>query len=344
MAASNRRRGAEVFTAEVRRGLIDAGWTVAAVALTRADDVETVDLASISDVSPDSASRFNRRIHHALRSRLDETRPDVLVAMGGPTLRYVAMARSRCIVIYVAIGEPRFWIKSAFSRILNRLLLSRVDHIIAVSQATADQLKELNPGLGPRISVVHPGVDDSFFEVDAHPGQGRRALFLGSLSNEKDPYLALEGVTASEGWELRFVGDGPLRAGITETIRSRGLEDRVRLTGLVGDVKPYLAATDVLLLTSQTEGLPGVVLESAAAGVPAVAVNVGGLADAVLDGVTGVLVARDPQSIAGALDDLARNPERLAAMGKAARTRACEEFQLSASVDRFARILEAVAE
>jgi glycosyltransferase involved in cell wall biosynthesis len=343
VAASNRRRGAEVFTDQLVRGLAEAGMAVTAVALTRSGDGATVDLESLTDMAPETAGRFDRRIHTALREKVKACRPRLLVAMGGPTLRYAVMARTGRPVVYFSIGEPRYWLRSRSALALNRLLWNRVDHIVAVSKMTAEQMIDMSPRLAGRVTVVPTGVDDDLFDVVSSPGTGRTALFIGSLSPEKDPLLAVESVARTKTWELVIVGTGPLRDQLEGAIAETGLGDRITLLGALEDLRPQLADADLLLLTSRTEGLPGVVLEAAAAGLPCLGVNVGGVAEAIVDGVTGLVVPRETDAIVAALDDLAAEPDRLRQMGQAGRARAMQEFRLQAAIDRFARVLDEVS-
>jgi glycosyltransferase involved in cell wall biosynthesis len=92
--------------------------------------------------------------------------------------------------------------------------------------------------------------------------------------------------------EARFVlvGDGPQRAAVERRIRELGLAGRMLLLGLRRDVPDLLAALDLFLLTSLWEGMPRVLLQAIAAGVPLVASAVDGCAELVRDGETGLLV------------------------------------------------------
>jgi glycosyltransferase involved in cell wall biosynthesis len=90
-----------------------------------------------------------------------------------------------------------------------------------------------------------------------------------------------------------IVGDGALRAELEALIASRGLSGRITLAGRRSPVEPWIGAMDVMLLASEVEGLPNVLLEAQALGVPVVTTNAGGSAEAVLDGITGVLVDTD---------------------------------------------------
>ena len=99
-----------------------------------------------------------------------------------------------------------------------------------------------------------------------------------------------------------IVGDGPLRPAVEAAVAEAGLRARVRFLGLRKDIPSVLSASDVLVHSSLREGLPRVVLEALAVGTPVVATAVGGVPDAVTDGVSGLLVPpEDPAALAGAV-------------------------------------------
>jgi glycosyltransferase involved in cell wall biosynthesis len=99
-----------------------------------------------------------------------------------------------------------------------------------------------------------------------------------------------------------IVGDGPLRQAVQAAVAEAGVAARVRFLGVRKDIAAVLSASDVLVHSSLREGLPRVVLEALASGTPVVATAVGGVPDAVAEGVTGLLVPpEDPAALAGAI-------------------------------------------
>jgi glycosyltransferase involved in cell wall biosynthesis len=129
---------------------------------------------------------------------------------------------------------------------------------------------------------------------------------------------------------IAIAGDGPDRAGIEAAIRHDGGAP-VELLGERDDVPELLAAADVFVLPSRSEGMPLSVLEAMAAGVPVVASAVGGVPELVVDGVTGVLVPPgDAAALAAALARLAGDAAERERMGAAARRRAEAEFGIEA--------------
>lgn len=104
-------------------------------------------------------------------------------------------------------------------------------------------------------------------------------LWVGRLEPEKNPELALTALLTVRhaGFDagLTFVGDGRLAASLKERVRALGLGEWVEFAGVVPDVAPYYARTDLLLVTSQYEGYGMVIVEALAAGVPVLATDVG---------------------------------------------------------------------
>lgn len=138
-----------------------------------------------------------------------------------------------------------------------------------------------------------------------------------------------------------LVGDGPLRGEVEGWVEDAAddLAGRVHLPGLQPAVGDYLSAMDLLMISSQFEGLPLVLLEAMSLELPVAATAVGGVPEAVVDGETGRLVpAGDPVALAEAALTLLGSPERGRALGRAGRRRVEEQF----STRRMLADLEAV--
>jgi glycosyltransferase involved in cell wall biosynthesis len=181
--------------------------------------------------------------------------------------------------------------------------------VLAASSFLADAAREL----GARdVRVVPSGVE--LLADTGEPADPPHVLYVGRLSEEKG---ILELVEATEGLPRVIVGDGPLRARVPEAI------------GFVppAEVGAYYERASVVCVPSRREGYGMTAREAMAYGRPVVATSVGGLRDAIEDGVTGVLVApRDPAALREALTRLLADPELRARLGAAARRRAEETF------------------
>ena len=347
VVSTDRRRGAEVFTERLRAGLQNKGWVVEAVALYGSGEDQRADIEAIVEETKHARGRLDWSVIRSLRGKIKSYRPDLILANGGATLRY-SLASSFGMgadVAYLGIGEPAYWIRSRLSKWANKAMLRRTDWVLAVSDATRRQLIDLEPSIESRSTTTYTGVPDDLFEVpEIDPEGPLRVVMVGSLSQEKDPFLAVDAVASIGESQLRFVGDGPLLDDLRRYVESSGLSERVAFVGSVPDVRPHLEWAQVLILTSKTEGLPGAVLEAGAAGRVVVALDVGGVREAVLDGESGFVVARDAALVSRALERLDSDRGLLVKMGAVGRRYIRSRFGLSETIERYHAALKELGE
>ncbi len=195
-----------------------------------------------------------------------------------------------------------------------RRLLRHARLVVCPSEALAAEAR----ALGARaVHVVPSGV--AIPEQVPPPDEPPHVLYAGRLSEEKGVAELLE---ATAGIPRVIVGDGPLRAQVPDAV------------GFVppGELGPYFERASVVVCPSRREGYGVVAREAMAHGRPVVASAVGGLVDAVEDGVTGLLVpARDPVALRAAVGRLLAEPELRRRMGETARERAVERFSWAAA-------------
>jgi glycosyltransferase involved in cell wall biosynthesis/Flp pilus assembly protein TadD len=183
-------------------------------------------------------------------------------------------------------------------------------HFTANSQAGATDYERWLGSAPGSIRVLRNGLDLRAVQRRAPPearqavrdalGLGPDELLVGGtfrLAPAKRPHLwiSVAEQVAARVPRARFaiVGDGTLRVELEALIASRGLSNRITLAGRKSPVEPWIAAMDVMLLASEVEGLPNVLLEAQALGVPVVTTDAGGSSEALLNGVTGLLVPDD---------------------------------------------------
>ncbi|MDQ0285987.1 glycosyltransferase involved in cell wall biosynthesis [Desulfofundulus luciae] len=237
------------------------------------------------------------------------------------------------------------WKKAAFA--FGERLLARYTHrILTVSEALRQELlirERLHPD---RVVTIHNGIDPAPFrrEVDRRavlrslglPPLGRLVGTIARLAPQKGvSYFLQAAAILCRDYQVNFVvvGDGPLRMVLEEEGRALGLGGRLFFTGERRDIPQILAAMDVFVLPSITEGLPLTILEAMAAGKPVVATQVGGLPEVVVDGETGFLVPpRDPQALARALAQLLLERQKAEEMGQKGRQRVMQHFTVEAMV------------
>jgi 2-deoxystreptamine N-acetyl-D-glucosaminyltransferase/2-deoxystreptamine glucosyltransferase len=145
---------------------------------------------------------------------------------------------------------------------------------------------------------------------------------------------------------FRLAGSGPLQGAVADRVAALGLGAVVELPGTLdpATMADALAAADIACLPSLQEGMPGVVLEAMASGVPVVGTRVNGIRDLVVDGVTGLLVPpADPPALAAALAELLGDPQRRRAFGDAGRARALQDFSIDGMVDAYVDLYRRLA-
>jgi len=134
---------------------------------------------------------------------------------------------------------------------------------------------------------------------------------------------------------LLIAGTGPLEQSIKASIRQAGLEKDVVLLGLRPDVPALMQAADGFVMSSAWEGLPMVLLEAAASGLPIISTDVGGSRDAVIDGVSGYIVrSGDGAALSRAMQKVMTMPVgQRVDLGEAGRAHAARSFDLQAIVE-----------
>ena len=164
-----------------------------------------------------------------------------------------------------------------------------------------------------------------------------RAVSVARLSSVKDPVtllLATRRVLDREpGFRLDLAGDGPLRFEVEQAIVRLRLGDAVRMHGAIDDVRPVLSGASFFVLASTSEGVSLTLLEAMAVGLPVVATRVGGTPEVVDHGVTGVLVPpQAPEALADAMLWMLRQPGQRERMGRLARCRVEDRFDVRRTV------------
>jgi glycosyltransferase involved in cell wall biosynthesis len=140
---------------------------------------------------------------------------------------------------------------------------------------------------------------------------------------------------------VAIAGRGEMEDALTARARDRGVADRLHLLGLRSDVPAVLAAADVFVLPSLSEGLPLALLEAMFAGRPIVASAVGEVSAALAHGAAGVLVPPgDAHALAAAVDGVLRDAERARELGRAAARRAAAEYDIGRMVGRYVDVYE----
>lgn len=211
--------------------------------------------------------------------------------------------------------------------------------VVFVSRASLDSFARVYGGPQPNWCVVENGVDlDAFNDVAAGmpadlalPFGAPVAAIVGALRGRKRHADALSAwprvLARAPDAHLLIVGDGPERSKLQERARELGIQGRVVFAGTRTDVAQIVAASTILLLPSEHEALPTTLIEAAACATPAIACDVDGVPEVVIDGETGLLVpVHDPSALAHAAVRLLEDGALRQDMGERARQMARERF------------------
>jgi glycosyltransferase involved in cell wall biosynthesis len=197
-----------------------------------------------------------------------------------------------------------------------------------------------------RTVVIHNGVD---LDRPHRPPGPRPApvtlLTVGRMREPKDFMTLVRAIADLEPGTVRLqiAGDGPDRPALEAEIARLGVDRAVELLGMREDVDHLLAAADLFVLSSDSEGLPMSVLEAMAAGLPVVATAVGGIPELVDHGETGLLVPpRDSAALADAIRRTAGDPQLRDRLGEASRRRARDEFSIERCRQRHLELYRAL--
>lgn len=306
----------------------------------------------------DGEGAFDVRWAGRLRSFVKSWQPDVVhvhspqpAAMARPVLR--ALGRRRPAMLYT---EHNSWDGYRLAtRAANAATWPLDDYRLAVSQTALDSVPRW---MRSRTELMVHGVD--LHEVRSHLGNRDRVraelgvadheflvVTVANLREHKDypTLLAAARQVIDSGALVRFVavGQGPLEAQIRSEIDRLRIGDRFQLLGYRSDSLDVIAAGDIFCLSSIAEGYPVSLMEALALGRPVVATAVGGISEAIRDGVEGVLVPRQsPDALADALISIAADQQGLTALASKASDRS-SIFDIHRAAERHQEIYEALS-
>jgi glycosyltransferase involved in cell wall biosynthesis len=226
-------------------------------------------------------------------------------------------------------------------------LIARSDRLILLCSKSREEA--LAEGFSPAQLVYIPnGVDTACFKPGPDIGkQGNTITFIGRLDYLKGVDILLQAfsrlINAGIPARLDILGDGPERNNLEMMSQQLGINDAVAFHGAVHGVAPYLQQAAMLVLPSLSEGMPNVVLEAMACGLPVVATRVGGIVDIIADGENGLLVdAQRPDQLYEAMKRLFTDRQLADRLGRQALKTIEQQFSLAAIVNRYTALYQAL--
>lgn len=233
---------------------------------------------------------------------------------------------------------------------------ARTDRITAVSEAVAEVCSAVEGVPREKIAVIYGGVEIPHWKGASPapwnnlPDNAQVIGFVANYRPEKDHETLLAAfqrvlVQRPDTWLICCGLDlrGRKNA-LVDMAHSFNLSHRVKLLDSQENVSAVYSALDVYVHSSSHEGFANTVIEAMAHGLPVVATNVGGTSEAVVNGVTGLLVPpKDPAQLADAIVTLLRDPARRQLFGRNGRERVTQYFSVQSMIDGYTRLYESLA-
>jgi len=338
------RRGAQVFATDLQAAFERLGREVRTVALAPGS-VGGLPVQVLGE------RRLAARTLASLRRELRSA--TVVIAHGSATLPACAISTwgTRVPFVYRQISDSRFWAPSGLRRIRTGTSLRRASRVVALWSGAATTLHTHFGVSLERIRVIPNGVPaERFRPAEAAERLAARrefgldqalpvVAFLGALVPEKGADLVIDAAAAVPSVRLLVVGDGPERSHL-EAQADRVVPGRVVFAGALSDTRRAYASADVVALPSRAgDSMPGVLIEAGLMGLPSVSTPVEAIPEIVVPGMTGELVPVDDASaLADAIDAIVSTPSRAHTLGRQARARCLERF----NIDRVAEAWDEV--
>ena len=274
----------------------------------------------------------------------------------------MAAATLARVPVRIASKRETAGMRSRGQEFVEKLAFGRADAIVVNSFAVREHL--IGRGLSAnKISVIYNGIDvERFTDFDSSPIDTRQRLGLPAddkirlitmvanlrhLVKNVPMLLRAAALVIQQRADVHFViaGEGELEGELRQQAADLGIADKMHLIGRCTDVPALLTASYACVLTSTAEGFSNSILEYMAAGRPVVATNVGGAAEAIIDGETGYLVpSDDDEAMAGRLLELLDDPDKAEQFGSQGKQVVAEKFsagaQLSKTIDLYESILD----
>lgn len=234
------------------------------------------------------------------------------------------------------------------TRRMNLATIGMSTEVVAVSEDVAASIRQRRRGRKVRLRTILNGVNIDRFSPGLFSGSDVRkslgispdAPIIGTiavfrLQKRLDVWLQIAKSISQQVPEARFVivGDGPLRNSLSLKAKDLGLEHVVIFAGLQVEVRPYLAAFDLYMMTSVFEGLPVAMLEAMAFGCPVITTDAGGIKEVIRHEQEGLICSvEQPERLVDFAKELIDNPQKRHLLGIQGRKRVVEKFSLAAMV------------
>ncbi len=232
-------------------------------------------------------------------------------------------------------------------RIAYRLMAGVPDAVFAVSEQVRRHCIEVDRIDPARIQTIYNGLDLADWDTGPKPAKAPGEFVITTAGHIRyvkghDVFIKAAGIVAQKfpGASFSIAGntlDSTYFAELQTLVRDLNLTGRFHFAGGLTNLRSHLAAADVFVLPSRSEGFSNAIVEAMAASLPVVATNVGGNAEAVQDGINGFVVpSEDPEALAAAIIKLLDDPTLAKKMGAAGKELAVDKFTADAMMQQVA--------
>lgn len=352
-------RGAEVFAAELSQ-LLSKNNDVLFVGLYPAPSHQ-LNAACCRNIDLNGTKKFiDLSLLIKLIRLIKKEKPVIIQANGSDTLKYAVFAKFMMPdlnIVYRNISMVSSWSSSgSMKRKFNATLFKKVNFVTSVGQQSLNDLIRTYKFPQDKTKVIRRGIPELKFDKAAERITLRQKynfsendfvlLHIGRFSSEKNHPFLIEVFRklkiAVPSLKLIFIGEGPLLQDMQ--LQTKDLAKDIVYAGHQDHVQQFLAGVDLFILGSTIEGVPGVVLEAAMQHVPSVAVNVGGVAEVVIDQETGLVIENhDVAKFSSAISTLIQDRKLLHELGENAFKLVMENYTLNRCVQQFEELYQQVS-
>lgn len=212
-------------------------------------------------------------------------------------------------------------IKKRARHLLEKLITYKTHKIVSVSGSIQQYIEDEIHIKSSKLKIIHNGIEGhSFYSNEDKSILPIRLITVGRLARVKNHVVMIDAVkcAADKGLDitLSIVGDGPEYDMLIAYVKDLGLSDRVAFLGFRTDIADLLTQHHIFVLSSDYEGISIALLEAMSIGLPAIATDVGGIPDTIVNNKTGLLVKKaDSNAMCDAIEYLASNYNQLEQMG-----------------------------
>ncbi len=291
-------RGAEIFACQLSEELKKQGVDTDIIYLFDGDtSLPHFDLIFISLRANVSRRFYDYSAFRRLSEIIKKGKYSIVQANAGDTLKYAVFSkllfRWEAKIIFRNANVMSGFVRGMFHRIFNSWLLSKCDYFVSVSEICRQDLIKLSMRARGNSITIPIGTYEFDNQSNNHLNSGREPIFanIGSFVPEKNHMFLIDVFyqyyLKYEHGYLWLIGDGKLGSLLREKTTQLNLNQRIQFWGYREDAIKILKSADIFIMPSKIEGLPAVILEALACGLPVIASNAGGISEVIEHGVNG---------------------------------------------------------